>query len=357
MNKITKYILILSAISLISISFNTDRPAEGFNQARLPLPVDSLVAVIDIKEDMYSKQFGFMLGYHYEVLNLYGERQNVSLNILPNFNQEKHWDELINGEVDLLVTDLNVFDIPIEYLNKVSVSIPVRYQEVWVVRKDDEHILNNLNIWIAHFRESRSFNDLSRRYFALYDLPSTIKRSRKVSNLSPYDDIIKSYANMYGFDWRLVAAVVYKESKFSMGVKSGKDAKGLMQIKESTASYYGITDLYDPENNIKAGVLHLSRLKRKMESYGLEGDEVIKFTLAAYNAGEGRIMDCISFAKSEGVNHQHWSDVASVIPMMSIKENYAGDHIRFGKFRGKETIEYVDSIMTLYSEISKLVKG
>lgn len=355
LKRIFRYSILFILFSVISISFSVlnkliGDPADTSGNLGSPL-----VAVIDIEEDIYSKDMGYMLGYHYEVLSLYGENQGVDLDILPNFNQNRHWKELMEGSVDLLVADLNSLDVPKEYVNEVLVSIPVRREEVWVVKKGREGLIENLNVWISHFRESKDFNDLTRRYFAIYEFPATLKTNSSIESISPYDDIIKKYSLSSGLDWRLMAAIVYKESKFSMGVQSHKDAKGLMQIKESTAKYYGITDLYDPESNIRAGILHFNRLKRKLNNYGVEGEDLIKFTLAAYNAGEGRIMDCISFAKSVGVNHHDWEEVASIIPMMSKSENYTGEYIKLGKFKGKETLSYVDDIMSIYNQLLSVI--
>ena len=76
--------------------------------------------------------------------------------------------------------------------------------------------------------------------------------------------------------------------------------------------------------------------------------EQIKFTLAAYNAGEGRIADCRRFAAAKDVNSNSWNDIISIIPMMREDSILEEESVKLGKFQGFETIAYVDNIMNLY---------
>ena len=63
--------------------------------------------------------------------------------------------------------------------------------------------------------------------------------------VSPYDELIKKYAKELGWDWRMLAAVVYQESKFSINSVSHRGAVGLMQVMPQTGLYYGVEDLTD----------------------------------------------------------------------------------------------------------------
>jgi membrane-bound lytic murein transglycosylase F len=76
--------------------------------------------------------------------------------------------------------------------------------------------------------------------------------------------------------------------------------------------------------------------------------EQIKFTLAAYNAGEGRIADCRRFAAVNEVDSNCWNDIVSIIPMMREDSILEEESVKLGKFQGFETIAYVDNIMNLY---------
>jgi len=98
----------------------------------------------------------------------------------------------------------------------------------------------------------------------------------------PYGDLIHQKAEKYSVDPALVAAVIEQESKFSRTARSQVGAQGLMQLMPSTGRWMGARNLYDPEQNIDAGVKYIKYLQ------GRFGGNLNK-TIAAYNAGEGNV--------------------------------------------------------------------
>ena len=96
----------------------------------------------------------------------------------------------------------------------------------------------------------------------------------------PYQNLIVQYASRYGLDWRLVAALIEQESGFNPWAVSRRGAIGLMQLLPSTGRLFGARDLFDPVQNLRAGMSYLSYLIRRYD-----GD--LEKVLAAYNAGPG----------------------------------------------------------------------
>ena len=106
-----------------------------------------------------------------------------------------------------------------------------------------------------------------------------------------YSSIVRGHAHNYDLNPALLAAVIDQESKFNADAKSSAGAIGLMQLQPATAkgiairtggSKFVLSDLYNPEINVRYGAWYLHHLLQK---YG--GDE--KVALAAYNAGQENV--------------------------------------------------------------------
>lgn len=102
------------------------------------------------------------------------------------------------------------------------------------------------------------------------------------ANAVPYGDLIHEKAQKYDVDPALVAAVVETESRFHPQACSAVGARGLMQLMPRTGRWLGATDLFDPEQNVDAGVRYLKYLQDRF-------DGNLKKAIAAYNGGEGNV--------------------------------------------------------------------
>ena len=180
-----------------------------------------------------------------------------------------------------------------------------------------------------------------------------------LKSIGRYGGIIQKYAYRYQVDWRLVLAVMRQESSFRPRVVSRKGAYGLMQIMPLTAAEVtqklGVSNAKTPYNNIKTGIFHLKSLYRSFESS--RGDERIKLTLAAYNAGLNRVRDAQDIARFLGEDPDTWKGVLEGLPLLSKRYQTLHKKIwpdgipRAGYFRDiRQTQNYVDNIMQFYDE-------
>ncbi|MBH5316933.1 transglycosylase SLT domain-containing protein [Paenibacillus sp. GSMTC-2017] len=108
---------------------------------------------------------------------------------------------------------------------------------------------------------------------------------------TPFANLIGNAASKYGVDPSLIHAVIATESGFNPQAESHAGAKGLMQLMDGTARGLGVSNSFDPEQNVDGGTRYLSLLMKKYD-----GNELV--ALAAYNAGPGRI-DRLSISTNE----------------------------------------------------------
>ena len=98
-----------------------------------------------------------------------------------------------------------------------------------------------------------------------------------------HDSYIVESSRRYSIDPLLIYAQMHQESSFKLRATSHKGASGLMQLMPATARRFGVTSIYDPKQNIDAGVRYMRWLLNTFK-----GDMVL--ALAGYNAGEGAVM-------------------------------------------------------------------
>lgn len=337
--------LIAVAIVFATPLFEGGKPMSGAH-AEDAFAGKEIVCVIDLCNDMYSKH-GLEAGFNYQLAEKFADDNRCEIKIITAGKKENWLDSLRNGKADIVI--MHDHDSIAE---DILLSRNVDERTVWGI--SDDKYLEQVNLWISHITSNEEYSKTKAKYSRVYN---PIRRAENgiVSNtISPYDSIIKKYAAELGWDWRMLAAVIYQESKFSINSTSHRGATGLMQVMPRTAEYYGVSDLLDPEENIKAGTSHLKRLQRLYINGGFEQMELIKFTLASYNAGEGRIADCRNFAESKNIDNRKWDEIANLIPQMREDSILEEASVKLGKFQGHETIAYIDSIMSLYEAFCRI---
>ena len=172
-----------------------------------------------------------------------------------------------------------------------------------------------------------------------------------VFRISPYDSLFRVYADTIGWDWKMLAAVAYVESKFDTAAVSNVGAQGLMQMMPQTARAMGIPEGMErnPDESVRAATdyfIYLSHLFRRVPE-----PERINFILASYNAGFGHIHDAMRLAHKYGKNRHVWNDnVETFLRLKNDSIYYTDSLCRNGRFLGVETTLFVRKVEHKYSE-------
>lgn len=337
------YILLLFSITKCHREWSLDYRCYHYHHE-----TDTIRTYIALRGDAFAFD-DFPVGFHYRLLQHYSRDQYLPSAIYPPFYISDPWEKLMSGDMDIIAFDTSRDTIPTQYADKVIFSLPIAENYVWVTSAEKEDLMHNINYWLGIFSNNVEFETLEQTYLRVYRIKHHLENMTQTPHISPYDHIIKRYSKTLDWDWRLVAALIYQESRFSMGAVSSRGAIGLMQIKESTALHYGVSDVFNPNNNIKAGTRHLRYLENMFIREGMDSSNVVKFTLAAYNCGEGRIQECMEFCRGVGADYRDWEEMCRIIPMMRDPQAHIpGTDIK--RFNGTETIRYVDDILTRYEQ-------
>jgi membrane-bound lytic murein transglycosylase F len=261
------------------------------------------------------------------------------------------------GTVDLTVADSHIFQAEQAWRSDVVAAFPVGEKQSlgFAVRPRDKQLKSALDRYVARTYKSLEYNLWWRRYFENTRLATEVRipDAGVGQGLSIYDPIFRKYAESYGFDWRLLAAQSYQESRFDPTARSLAGAVGLFQVLPRTAKEMGFTRLSDPDEGAHAGIQHLARLADRLET-SLPVQQRMRFALAAYNAGWGHLSDARQLARTRGLDPDKWfKSVEQAMLLLSQPANYS--RARHGYVRGFEPVRYVSEIQTRYENYLKLV--
>lgn len=281
-----------------------------------------------------------LCGYNYELAERFAEAEGREATIRLAGHQESVIDSLKHGKLDLVM---------LPYADSLAADSllvwhPADSCGIWIFSAADEAQAEFAGNWLSQLHTLPEYAQLRQPFLDIYNPMTRVS----ADFISPYDSLIKVYADTLGWDWKLLAALIYQESKFHIEARSPKGAAGLMQLVPNTARHFGCRDWLNPEENIRAGSLMLRAVEQKYKRIAANPAELAKYTLAAYNAGASRIEDCVRYARHLGVDVSYWENVAAVIPDMKHDSIAALDAIKLGTFHGRETVSYVRRVNRYY---------
>lgn len=282
--------------------------------------------------------------------------------ITGNRDMEELIKAVADGEIEFTVADEHIGLVNARYYRNIDVKTPLSFSQKisWAIKKGQFGLVDTINSWLGNFNHTLQARLLYNKYF------KNIRSKRIVNSeynsysggrLSPYDDEIKAAAETIGWDWRLLASLVYQESEFKPNVRSWVGAYGLMQLMPNVLQKYGLDSTASPSQQLNAGVKHLIFINKQLPDEITDSVEQVKFLLASYNCGLGHVLDARRLAKKFKKDSNKWTyNVDSCILNLSEKEYYHDTVVYYGYVRGEEPFKFVQEIMDRYSIYSTLIK-
>lgn len=270
---------------------------------------------------------------------------------------------VVDGDIKYTIADNNIANINASYYHNLDIDVPISFSQrvAWAVAPGANDLLNEVNNWMQHIKDNVQYYAVYNKYFK--NRRNFRKRTQSEfysltnNRISQYDELIKEQADTLSWDWRLMASLIYQESRFNPNAKSWAGAGGLMQIMPLTAESLGLENRFDPELSIEAGTRYLQSLWNNYEEIE-DPIQRIKFTLASYNCGYQHVLDAQTLAEINDLDRNQWDDnVENMILELSYPSNYNRPEIKYGYVRGIEPYTYVQQIFERYDHYMQFIKA
>jgi membrane-bound lytic murein transglycosylase F len=304
---------------------------------------------------------------YYARLNHLSDEIGGNINIVESPG-DVETEELImkvsEGKIPYTVADENIALMNKPYYPNIDVGTPLSFPQriAWAVRSGSPKLLAAVNDWIVKMKKGPDYYVIYDKYYkgrkGVEYMVNCSKASSCGRTISPYDKMIMMHAKELGWDWRLLASLIYQESHFDPQAKSWVGASGLMQLMPATAESFGAVDLNDPVQSMKAGTSYIKWLDNYWRARVPDRNERIKFIMASYNVGQEHVADAQRLAIKYQKNPERWDDNVAYFILQKSKQQYCHDPVvKYGYCRGTEPFNYVNEILDRYEHYKKLIRG
>jgi len=277
---------------------------------------------------------------------------------VPENDSEGLLIRLAQGETDYVVTEAHVLDIVRKFYPNVARAFPLGDPKplAWMFPRDaDPKLVDQAEEFFLRLIYDGTMRQLLERYYGhgerlnQLDVAHFLLQRQKM--LPTYAPMFKEAQELTGIDWRLLAALGFQESHWNPFATSPTGVRGLMMLTVDTVERMGVTDRLDARENIIAGGKYLLELKETLPLRIREPDRTW-LALAAYNIGYGHLEDGRVLAQRRKLNPDLWSDVKSVLPLLSQYEFYST--VKFGFCRGGEAVILTENVRAYHDILLRL---
>jgi len=269
-------------------------------------------------------------------------------------------DSVMNKKIYATVMDENILIVNKPLLhNTSSYYLPYPSFDIgWAFSCHQPILRDSVNQLLLYLKKKGILDFLLNKYqkpIYINQSNQLIAHSKRTKKLTPYDKILKKYGKEYGIDWRLVAALIYNESKFNVNAISSKGAFGIIQIMPATADIYGITAQSSIDEQIKVSFKIMDNYKITLKQFFKNEKDLYKAMIASYNLGLGHILDAINLAIKYDGEIYNWEQVSKWLLNKAQKKYYSDPIVRNGYCNGRLTVYFVNIVYDTYENYVQLI--
>jgi len=268
----------------------------------------------------------------------------------PDLAIEDLMDMLVDGQIDYAVCNYNEAITLMPFYTQLAIGPRVgnNFARTWILNQNNGTLNDTINNWLVNFKETNKYQSLCEKYLSPHSYVISRSFGKSRNSTSYYDGVLKKASAHYGFDWRLISAIIYQESRFIPDLVGFGGSFGVMQMMPVTCERYGITDSSSVEDQIWAGAKYISFLCNIFRDK-VDTADLYYFVAGAYNSGPGHILDAMALCEKYQGDQTKWEQTAEYLIKKSHKEYYRDEVVKCGYYPGKHTVIYVDQVMTRYN--------
>jgi len=287
----------------------------------------------------------------------------IHVHVDPDREVEQLITAVAGGEIEYTVADEHIAKVNQKYYPNIDVNTALSFPQhvAWAVRHENDSLRIEINDWILGYKKSVASRYVYNKYFnnpRSVNIAQSEYHSIGGGKISQYVEIIRELSATYELDWKLIASLIYQESRFHPEATSWVGAFGLMQLMPTTAEIYGVDTNSPPSDQIRAGIKFLLWLDQQLPPEITDPEERIRFVMAAYNVGIAHIYDARRLAEKHEKNPNVWTDNVDFFILNKSNPDYYRDSVvKYGYARGEETYNFVVEIFERYEHYKKVIEN
>jgi membrane-bound lytic murein transglycosylase MltF len=250
--------------------------------------------------------------------------------------------EMVNADLfPAMIMDDHKAKLWSKVFSKITVHSDIVLREggriAWAIRKDSPKLMAVINAFVVKHKVGSSLtNQLIKRYLVSTQFVKDANAEAERKKFENVVELFRKYSDEYHFDWLMMIAQGYQESRLDQGAKSTVGAVGIMQVMPKTAAGnpINISNVTVTDRNIEAGIKYMRfMVDQYFDDPAINEVNRHLFAFAAYNCGPNRIDRLRKKAAEQGFDPNKWFNNVEVLVARAV---------------GQETINYVSNIFKYY---------